>query len=120
MKQILIVEDETATRQLLAKYVREAGHAVLQASSGRDAWELLQENPDVDLLVTDIVMLEMGGFKLIEQIRNDAVFEKLPVIVVSGRVGAEDIATLPDKGATAFLSKPVSRSDLKSYLRELL
>jgi CheY-like chemotaxis protein len=120
MKQILIAEGEAATRQLLAKYVREAGHTVLQADNGRNAWGLLHDNPDVDLLITDVVMPEMDGFKLIEQIRNDAAFEKLPIIIVASQAGAKDIDHLLNEGATAFIAKPVNRSDLKGYLQQFL
>jgi CheY-like chemotaxis protein len=120
MKQILIAEGDTVTRRLMAKYVREAGHTVLQASDGRRAWEALQDNPDVDLVVTDVAMPEMDGLELIEQIRSDAAFEKLPIIVVSGRAGEEKVASFLDTGATAFLAKPVNRSDFKGYLRQLL
>jgi CheY-like chemotaxis protein len=120
MKQILIVEDEIATRRLLAKFVREAGHAVLQATDGRSAWEFLREHSDIDLLITDIVIPDMNGFKLIEEIRNDAALEKLPIIVVSGHAEEKDSAKLLDEGPTALITKPVNRSDLKGHLRQLL
>jgi CheY-like chemotaxis protein len=63
-RTVLIVEDEPEIRKLAVESLREAGHDVLEAASGREAILLLEAHPEIDLVFTDIVMPGIDGFKV--------------------------------------------------------
>ena len=117
-ERIFIVEDEAAVRAIMRRTLEEAGYEVQEAASGTEALERLAAGDAVDLLITDLVMPEMGGRDLAA-----AVLEQHPrtsVLFISGYTD-RDIARrghLP-VGA-AFLQKPVAPESLVTAVRESL
>jgi DNA-binding response OmpR family regulator len=71
MTRILLIDDETSTRQLLATVLADAGHHVTQAADGRTGLHLLQLD-DADLVVTDVIMPGLNGLALIGELRARA------------------------------------------------
>ena len=121
MKSILLVEDEDMLRGLIRELLEIKGFAVLEASQGMEALELMRaaENP-VDLVLTDVVMPHMGGSELVERLRED--HPALRVIFMSGYTGANNTAIhksleLP---GVAFLQKPFRLNALISAVEDLL
>ena len=99
---ILVVEDDGATRDLLRMSLELEGYTVSLAANGAEGWQRLREAPP-SLLVLDIMMPEMNGVELLGRIRGDPVLSSLPVIVVSA-LGAltSAAATLVDE----YVPKP--------------
>ncbi len=111
---ILLVEDEPAVRQLFAQALSRAGYRVHEAGNGQEAMKLFdQYADDIDLLLTDLRMPFMGGAELAQHLR--ARRGTLKLICVSGYPSADDSELTFD-----FLSKPFSREDLLSKVREVL
>lgn len=119
MPRVLIAEDERVTRTLLHRTVRETGCEVILASNGLRAWQILDDNPDVDLLIADVMMPELDGLGLIRKLRADARFRSLMVIITSARVGVREVSNLLDQGATSFLPKPIDAGFLREELARL-
>ena len=67
-KTVLVVEDQNVVRRMVARALEEEGYRVLEASDGEQALELLSRGPRVDLVVSDVVMPNMGGFVLAERL----------------------------------------------------
>ncbi|WP_434729987.1 response regulator [Rhizobium binae] len=115
---ILVVEDDEHVRTMTAESLHELGYTVLQAGSGLEALVLLEENADVDLIFTDIVMPQMSGRQL-----ADAVQEKWPTIRILYTTGYTRNAIVHngvlDHGVS-LLSKPFSLEQLAHKIRELL
>ncbi|MBB2686901.1 ATP-binding protein [Rhizobium sophoriradicis] len=115
---ILVVEDDEHVRTMTAESLHELGYTVLQAAGGPDALLLLEENPDVDLIFTDIVMPQMSGRQL-----ADAVQEKWPTIRILYTTGYTRNAIVHngvlDHGVS-LLAKPFSLEQLAHKIRELL
>ena len=120
MAKILVVEDEAEIRQLLIELSENAGHSAFGARNGLHGWNLLKDNPDVALVITDIRMPEHDGRELIGKIRADPELVNLPVIIISGAVGPKEIADVLSMGATAFLPKPIGPGELEAYLARYL
>ena len=116
MKRIVIAEDERSTRELIAACVDGLGYAPIECSDGLRALHALEDNRDVALVITDVLMPELDGRELVARLRADDRWRDLPVCVTSGKVGPKAIAELLDLGATAFLAKPIAVDELKECI----
>jgi two-component system, cell cycle sensor histidine kinase and response regulator CckA len=115
---VLVVEDEDSVRELVRQILEDHGHAVLTARHGRDAMLTAEryERP-IDLLVTDVVMPEMGGRELVE--RLTAKRPTLKVLYISGYTN-DEVMRRGVQGSTSFLHKPFSSDDFMRRVREVL
>jgi two-component system, cell cycle sensor histidine kinase and response regulator CckA len=116
---ILLVEDETALRNLVATVLRSRGYQVIEAASGEDAMETYSRSPrSIDLLVTDMIMPGMNGRMLAEKLRGAA--PDLKVLYISGYIeNAIELAGALG-ASTHFLPKPFAPADLAKKVRETL
>ncbi len=116
MATILIVDDSPTVRRMLEFTLRKQGYTVLAAMNGLEALAKLAETA-VDLVITDVSMPELDGISLLRQIRADARWHTLPVVMltVSGQV--EDQMEAQQHGANGFLTKPASSSELLGTVR---
>jgi two-component system cell cycle sensor histidine kinase/response regulator CckA len=116
---ILIVEDEDLVRALASRSLRERGYRVLEARQGNDALQQLEQEPaQVDLVITDVVMPEMGGRELARRLAG--MRPSLPVLFISGYTGEDVIQRgLLEPGAP-FQQKPFTPDGLARKVREML
>ena len=116
---VLLVEDELLVRNLAVDALRRHGYSVLAASTGLEALELVNQTPsDVELLVTDVVMPQMGGPQLAERLLHER--PEMKVLFISGY---SDMALLQHGTllpGTALLQKPFTPAQLVRRVRELL
>jgi PAS domain S-box-containing protein len=116
---ILLVEDEEKVRAVASRILRRNGYTVVEASNGAEAWRLCSsEDSQVDLIVTDMIMPEMGGFELASRVR--AIRPGARILFTSGYT--EDAMmrrSILDPGA-AFLEKPFTPARLAQKAREIL
>jgi CheY-like chemotaxis protein len=90
---------------------------ILSAETGRDAIRQLQETPDVDIVLMDIMMPEMVGIATMQEIRKLAQFKDLPIVAVTAKAMKGDREKCIKAGAWDYLSKPVDVEQLLSVLR---
>jgi two-component system cell cycle sensor histidine kinase/response regulator CckA len=116
---VLVVEDEDGVRELVRQVLTAHGHAVLTARHGRDALLMAEryERP-IDLLVTDVVMPEMGGGELVD--RLTARRPDLKVLYMSGYTSDEVVRRGIDGAGLSFLHKPFTSEALMERVREVL
>jgi CheY-like chemotaxis protein len=91
--------------------------AVLSAENGRAGLEELGKNPDVNIVLMDIMMPEMDGFETMRQIRKMKQFESLPMIALTAKAMKGDREKCIEAGASDYVSKPVDTDQLLSLLR---
>ncbi len=116
MARILLVEDEESIRKALEKRLRKLGHEVVTAQDGLEALELFRPNA-FHLLITDYRMPRMDGLELMGRLRaQDAA---LPVLVITG-TSTQNPEIFVEKGAQAWLLKPISKEDLETTVNRLL
>jgi two-component system sensor histidine kinase and response regulator WspE len=103
-KRILVVDDSITVREVERKLLEASGYEVEIAVDGMDGWNALRES-DYDLVITDIDMPRMDGIELVKLIRNDARYQKLPVMIVSYKDREEDRYRGLEAGADYYLTK---------------
>lgn len=119
MARILIVDDYPVTLRVLSTQLRKHGYEVNTAGSAREALESLAENP-ADLAILDIAMPEVDGLMLLSQLRADARYAAMPVIMLTASGQDQDRIIARETGANDFLSKPASSRELLDTVQRLL
>ena len=112
---VLIVDDDLASRELLASYLEPEGYAIVMVSSGTAAIEEARRLLP-DLIVTDVLMPGPGGLQTLFVLRNTPETSEIPAIVVSG-ISPRILGLMP---AAAYLVKPVERQKLVQTVRNCL
>jgi PAS domain S-box-containing protein len=116
---ILIVEDEGGVRELIWKTLTDHGYTVLEARHGRDALTVAADHPhSIDLLLTDVVMPEMGAGELADQLL--AIRPDVKVLFVSGYTSDEVVRRGISRKEVAFIQKPFTTEELMKKVREVL
>jgi hypothetical protein len=116
-ERILLVEDEPALRRLSSAFLQSKGYQVTEAANGAEGLEILQQNRHFDLLITDVVMPELSGPRLVQEATK--LIPKLKVLFISGYTDRAIDQNLPGDGR-AFLQKPVSLDLFARTIRKLL
>ncbi len=105
-KTLLIVEDDEINRQLLEEILKEK-YYILSAANGQDALDILKEKCQyISAVLLDIQMPVMDGFEFLEQVGQDSVYSKIPVIVTTVLDSVDDEKRCLELGATDFIVKP--------------
>ncbi|MCK2055359.1 response regulator [Methylobacterium sp. 37f] len=103
---ILVVDDSITTRTLEKGILEAAGYRVVVCVDGQDALDRLRAGIElVDLVVADVEMPRLDGFGLLKALRAEEAFARLPIILMTSRGDAEDVARGLDLGADAYLTK---------------
>lgn len=103
-KRVLVVDDSITTRTLEKSILEHAGYSVTVAVDGKQAWQLVQEQP-FDLVVTDVEMSQMNGFELTELIKQSDRYNRVPVIIVTSLMKEADRMRGIEVGADAYIVK---------------
>ena len=101
---ILVVDDDSSNRILLATNLKEHGYAVDMAEDGQQALDILHAR-DFDVVLLDLLMPKVDGFQVLEQMKADSMLQHIPVIVISAVDEMESVIRCIDMGATDYLPK---------------
>ena len=116
---VLIVDDESAIRDMVTVALEIAGYRCLQAENARSAHALIiDENPDLVLL--DWMMPETSGLELLRRLRRDELTAKLPVIMLTAKAEEDNMIQGLDSGADDYMSKPFSPRELIARIKSAL
>lgn len=116
-KKILLVDDDIRNVFALSSVLEGYNMEVTFAENGREAIELLQENPDFDLVLMDMMMPEMDGYEAMRRLREMPEFDKLPIIALTAKAMKEDRAKCIEAGASDYMKKPIQTEQLLSLMR---
>ena len=119
-KKVLIVDDDIRNIFALTSVLERHDMVTVSAETGRDAINLLQAAPDVDIVLMDIMMPEMDGIDTMKAIRRISHLKRLPIIAVTAKAMKGDREKCIDAGAWDYLSKPVNPEHLLAVLRAWL
>jgi signal transduction histidine kinase/DNA-binding response OmpR family regulator len=119
-RKVLIVDDDMRNIFALSSVLEDYEMKILAADNGRDAIEILQTEPDIDVVLMDIMMPEMDGLETMREIRKLAHCRDLPIIAVTAKAMKGDRQRCLEAGAWDYLSKPVETQQLLATLRAWL
>ncbi|SMF10163.1 response regulator [Pseudogulbenkiania subflava] len=119
-KKALVVDDDVRNIFALTSVLESNKMQVTSAENGRTAIDLLQQQPDTDIVLMDIMMPEMDGFETMRQIRTIKRFEALPMIALTAKAMKGDREKCIEAGASDYVSKPVDTAQLLSLMRKWL
>lgn len=106
MGGVLIIEDDYASRRMLRLMLEREMHTVWEADSPENGWRVLEKDAVPDLLISDLWLGESTGIDLLRQVRDDPIWNGLPVILVSASPKREAVAESLSLQPVAFLTKP--------------
>jgi two-component system, sensor histidine kinase and response regulator len=111
MKNILVIEDTPAILEEICDILRMEGFVVYEAENGKTGLELaLKLKPS--LIISDILMPEIDGFKLLTELKNNNATKLIPVILLTAKANKEAVKIGLEMGAGEYLIKPISADDL--------
>jgi CheY-like chemotaxis protein len=116
-RKVLVVDDDARNIFALTTVLENQEMEVLSATNGRQAIELIQETPDLSVVLMDIMMPEMDGYETMRQIRRRQEFRTLPILALTAKAMKGDREKCLEAGASDYIAKPVNTDQLMSLLR---
>ena len=115
--RILVVDDEPDIRRICRILLETGGYTVLEAATGAEAVEQVRQHPELDLILMDIMMPELGGYDACSRIRS---YSTAPVLFLTAKTQEGDKRRAYDSGGDDFLAKPFSHAELMMKVESLL
>jgi DNA-binding response OmpR family regulator len=117
---ILVVEDDAVSRKLITSILEKHDFTVVAKESAMDAWKYLESGKSCELIVTDVMMPIMDGFALIQKLKANKRFSKLPIILCTSLNDSNSIVKGMKAGVADYVVKPVKSAVLVSKINEAL
>lgn len=118
-RRVLVVEDDPVIQLLVSEVLRGESYDVWTADDGAEGLALVQEDPP-ELVVLDVMMPNLNGYEVLEQMRREPPSAEIPVILLTALNSDEDVARGFAAGANDFIKKPFQTEDLLARVKALL
>lgn len=115
--KILVVDDDKDIVELLSIYIKNEGYEPVTANSGEEALKKLHENPDIGLMILDIMMPKMSGIEVVQKVRKNS---QIPIIIVSAKTSDIDKIQGLVTGADDYVTKPFNPLEVMARVKSLL
>jgi two-component system, chemotaxis family, sensor kinase CheA len=116
-KKILVIDDDMRNVFALTTALENEEMEALFAENGREGIEVLENNPDIDLVLMDIMMPEMDGYEALQRIRQNPAYADLPIIAITAKAMKNDREKCIQAGASDYICKPVDLERLFSLIK---
>ncbi len=117
--KILLAEDSKITRKMETKVLNDLGYNnIIEADDGEQAIELLKKNPDVNLIISDWNMPNMGGIDFLRWVRSNEQFKDTHFIIATGRAQKKETVTATQEGASNIITKPFAPVELSKVIED--
>ncbi|HZZ89809.1 MAG TPA: response regulator, partial [Caulobacteraceae bacterium] len=116
-RTVLLVDDDARNIFALSSVLERRGMNVLTATNGSEAVSLVETEPDIAIVLMDIMMPGMDGYETIEAIRMNPALRRLPIVALTAKAMKGDREKCLEAGASDYLAKPVNTEQLLSALR---
>lgn len=115
-RTIVVVDDDQDIRMILRANLEEEGYDVKEAQGGREALDVIRQN-DPDLVVLDIMMPEVDGYDVLQELRSKPEYAELPVVLLTARRQESDVWEGWSAGADYYITKPFKMNELIQFIR---
>ncbi len=115
--KILVVDDDKEIVELLNIYIKNEGYNVIKAYNGKEALLEITDNPDIDLMVLDIMMPEMDGMEVVKELRKTS---QIPIIMLTAKTTDMDKIQGLIAGADDYVTKPFNPLEIMARIKSLL
>lgn len=119
-KTVLVVDDSSTMRQMVAYTLTNAGYEVLEAGNGKEAVAKINGGAKPALVVTDLNMPEMDGITLIQEIRKMAAFKFTPILMLTTESADDKKKAGQAAGATGWIVKPFNPEQMLKVIQKVL
>ncbi|QFF98041.1 response regulator [Psychrobacillus glaciei] len=119
-KKVIIADDDHVNLKVLIDTLMTEDYFIVAVDSGKAVIEQMRKHPDADLVILDIMMPEVSGYEVCQQLRKSYLPSELPILMLTAAVRPEDMIAAFQSGANDFLHKPFDTSELKTRIRNLL
>ena len=116
-RKVLVVDDDARNIFALSIVLENQHMEVLSATNGRQAIEIIENTPDLSMVLMDIMMPEMDGYQTMREIRKNSAFKPLPILALTAKAMKGDREKCLEAGASDYIAKPVNTDQLLSLLR---
>jgi CheY-like chemotaxis protein len=116
-RTVLLVDDDSRNIFALSSVLERRGMRVLTATTGSEAIALVEQTPELAIVLMDIMMPEMDGYQTIEKIRGNPAYRRLPIIALTAKAMKGDREKCLEAGASDYIAKPVNTDELLSLMR---
>ncbi|MDQ7830821.1 MAG: response regulator [Desulfovibrionaceae bacterium] len=117
-KTIMTVDDSASVRQMVGFTLKKEGYSVIEASDGKDALGKLRGT--VNMVITDLNMPNMDGIELIKNIRSQAAYKFIPIVMLTTESQATKKQEGKSAGATGWIVKPFTPEQLLAVVKKVL
>ncbi len=114
--KVLIADDDARNIFALKAVLGTKGYSIITASNGRECIQTLEKNPDVAVVLMDMMMPEMDGYEATMELRRKPEFQHLPIIAVTAQAMVGDKEKCLAAGTTDYISKPIDAEQLDRLL----
>ncbi|RDU71747.1 chemotaxis response regulator CheY [Helicobacter brantae] len=119
--KLLVVDDSSTMRRIIKNTLQRLGYEdIFEAENGVEAWDILDKNSDMGVLITDWNMPEMNGLELVKKTRADSRFTDIPIIMITTEGGKVEVITAIKAGVNNYIVKPFTPQVLKEKLEVVL
>lgn len=117
---ILIVDDDPALQKLVMLLLQRAGFETISALNATEAGRLLRETPLPDLVLLDLMLPEISGIDFLKRMRQQSMYDGLPVIILSALADPNQIREGLESGADRYLTKPYLANNLIKTVQDVI
>jgi len=119
--RILLVDDNPVNLSVLRAMLGREDYELIGATSGQSAQDLVEANPNFDLILLDVAMPDINGIEVCRQLRNNPATEHIPIVLLSAvRKDDESISQGLAAGADGYLTKPIDECELRTWVKATL
>ncbi len=115
--KIVVVDDDKEIVELLSIYIHNEGYEVIKAYNGKEALTKIATNPDIDLMILDIMMPEMDGMHVVKELRKES---QIPIIMLTAKITDMDKIQGLIAGADDYVTKPFNPLEVMARVKSLL
>jgi len=119
-RRILVADDDPAILRLVATILEKEGYSVVTARDGREAYKILQSDPDFTAAILDVVMPHISGPELVRYMKSEKRLLKIPVMMMTAEQDPKLSSDSFSAGAVVFLPKPFTTAQLQIMLQMLI